>query len=116
MMAGEVDDGASPLEALRAQVQQLCDQVEVVLEENRELEGTQYQLPLTEFTLNPRRLAVLQDRLVHTEVGVVREVERTRLHKLLQCHYLKDAAWDTMAVKARSLFVSLHTHHVQAPF
>nr|XP_045620817.1 cilia- and flagella-associated protein 43-like isoform X1 [Procambarus clarkii] len=102
-MAGDTGDGLSPHEALRAQVDRLCEQMEALLEENRELDGA-HQLPITEFTLNPRRLAALQDRLVHKEVSVVREVERTRLLKLLQCHHLKEAAWDNMAVKARSLF------------
>ncbi|XP_063839856.1 cilia- and flagella-associated protein 43-like [Scylla paramamosain] len=99
---GEGEGPLSPHQELKTDVDRLCGQLEALLGENSALDHTQ-QLPVTEFTLNPRRLAALQDKLVTMELSVVRGVERSRLEKLLQCHYLKEAAWDSMIVKARSL-------------
>ncbi|KAK3854533.1 hypothetical protein Pcinc_038996 [Petrolisthes cinctipes] len=101
-MAGELEN-TTTYDTMKMEIDRLCSQLDTLLEENRTQLGSDQQLPVAEFTLNPRRLQALQDKLTQAEVEVVRGVERSRLEKLLQCHYLKDAAWDNMLVKARAL-------------
>ncbi|XP_068205441.1 cilia- and flagella-associated protein 43-like [Palaemon carinicauda] len=77
--------------------------LDALLGENAALDDA-HRLSVTEFTVNPQRLIALQESLIQSELKVVRDVERERLDKLLQCHYLKNAAWDEMRVESKSLF------------
>ncbi|XP_069982226.1 cilia- and flagella-associated protein 43-like [Penaeus vannamei] len=118
MVEGESPKSAS-YETLEYDLKQLSRKLEDLLEENQALDDT-HRLPVTEFTVTPRRVAALQDQLLQQESGVVREVERERLLRLLQCHHLKNAAWDNLEVKSRSLFcissdVSVKNYPVEVP-
>ncbi|ROT71681.1 hypothetical protein C7M84_009984 [Penaeus vannamei] len=118
MVEGESPKSAS-YETLEYDLKQLSGKLEDLLEENQALDDT-HRLPVTEFTVTPRRVAALQDQLLQQESGVVREVERERLLRLLQCHHLKNAAWDNLEVKSRSLFcissdVSVKNYPVEVP-
>ncbi|KAK8404326.1 hypothetical protein O3P69_007561 [Scylla paramamosain] len=77
------------LESPRHPSQRSCPlQLEALLGENSALDHTQ-QLPVTEFTLNPRRLAALQDKLV----TILREVEASKNMETLSNIAMKAGVW-----------------------
>ncbi|XP_066990020.1 cilia- and flagella-associated protein 43-like [Macrobrachium rosenbergii] len=99
----ETFSSPSAFDTFRTGVDHICAQLDKLLEENAALDET-HRLPVTDFTVNPQKLIALQESLIQSELKVVRDVERERLDKLLQCHFLKGAAWDEMRVKSKSLF------------
>ncbi|XP_047489018.1 uncharacterized protein LOC125039222 [Penaeus chinensis] len=119
MVESEQSPKSASYETLEKDLELLSAKLEELLDENQALDDT-HCLPVTEFTVTPRRVAALQDQLLQQESGVVREVERERLLRLLQCHHLKNASWDSLEVKSRSLFcisseVSVKNYPVEVP-
>ncbi|KAK7068228.1 hypothetical protein SK128_025384, partial [Halocaridina rubra] len=63
----ESEETSSPTayEVFKGDVENICKQLELLLEENATLDEA-HRLPVTEFTINPGRLISLQESLIQS--------------------------------------------------